>query len=435
MMFLSSERGQAVVLVGLALPVLLAGGGLGIDAGVQFVERRHAQVAADAAAFAAASAIATNWSSGSRATIATTAARAYALANGYDNATNNTVTVNIPPASGAYAGNSAYAEVKVSATVATAFIRILGSSFQTVTVSARAVGGVSTLKPYSIIALSKTASPGLSAVGNAEIEAEGAGILVNSSAATAMSCSNNAEIEVDDGAFDVAGGASVSCDSDPQPTTGATQQRDPLAYLPRPSGSGMTTYSAVNVTNGTTTIQPGIYPSISVSGTGKVKLAPGTYVISGGGVSVSGNGRIEEEGDDDGQGVMLFNACSGFPAASGSCGVISVSGNGRIELDRTPSGTYAEVSIWQPCENTQTLSVTGSGSSGDEGSDDEDAELETEGAVYLPCAAVSVTGNGEIEIEDGQLVASTISVTGNGEIEVEWDTNVTSLSRVPSLVE
>ena len=431
-----SDAGQAVVLVGLALPVLLAGGGLGIDAGLQFVERRQAQVAADAAAYAAAVAIATNWSASDRATKATNAAMAYALANGYDDLTNNTVTVNVPPTSGAYSGNAAYAEVKISATVRTAFIRIAGSQFQTVTVSARAVGGVSgPPTPYSIIALSKTASPGFSATGNAEIEAEGAGILVNSSAATAMSCTNNAEIEVDTGGFNVVGGASVSCGADPQPTTGTRQQRDPLAYLTRPDGTGMTTYAAVSVASGTTTIQPGIYPSISVSGNGKVQMAPGTYVIKGGGVSVTGNGRIEDQSDGDGQGVFIFNACGGFPATTGTCGAISMSGNGRIELEKDTGGAWAGMSIWQPCENTQTLTVSGSGDHGGQAEGDQDGEFETSGTIYLPCAAVSVSGNGELEIEDGQLVADTVTVTGNGEIEVEWETSVSNVARIPALVE
>ena len=46
-----------------------------------------------------------------------------------------------------------------------------------------------------------------------------------------------------------------------------------------------------------------------------------------------------------------------------------------------------------------------------------------------------MTGNGELEIEDGQLIADTLTVTGNGEIEVEWDASVSGASRVPALVE
>ncbi len=440
-----AEGGQAVVLMALMLTVLLAGGGLAIDAGLLFVERRHEQVAADAAAYAAAVAIATNWTASDRSTRARSAALAYAAANAYNNdGTTNTVTVNVPPLAGAYVGNAAYAEVIVSVDVRTAFVRILGSGFQTRTVQARAVGGVlGPPKPYGLIALSKTACAALSVTGQGEVETEGAGILVNSSCASALDANGQAEIEAEDGGIDVVGGvvATGGTDIDPIPVTGARQVSDPLAYLPRPTGAGLTTFAAVNVTAGPTTIGPGIYPSISVSGNGKVKMQAGTYVIKGGGISASGNGRVEDDANGDGQGVFIFNACADFPATTGACGAISVSGNGRIELEKETSGAYAGVSIWQPCENTQTLSVTGggadaSGSAGSgDGDDDEDGELETSGTIYIPCAAVSVTGHGELEIEDGQLVASTISVVGNAELEIEWDSAVSSVSRIPALVE
>lgn len=427
-----AEVGQAVVLVGLGLPVLLGGAGLGIDAGLQFTERRQAQVAADAAAYAAAVEIASNWSASDRATTAIAAARAYALANGYDNATNNTVTVNIPPTSGAYVGDTAYAEVKISVTVNTAFIRIAGPQFQTVTVTARAVGGATgPPTPYAIIALSTTASPAFSATGGAQITAEGAGILVNSSAATAMSCTNSAQIEVESGRLDVVGGASVSCEVEPPVTTGARQLRDPLAYLARPDGSGLTTYGAVSVTNGTTTLDPGIYPSISVSGNGRIRMRPGTYVIKGGGISVTGNGRIDDETPGDGQGVFVLNACADFPWTAGACGEIKVAGNGNLTLEKATTGAWAGVSIWQPCENTQTLSFTGGG--GGSGG------FTTSGTVYVPCAGVSVSGNDNVNIENGQLIASTITATGgnggNPDFEVEWSIEASSLARIPALVE
>lgn len=439
------EGGQAIVIVALMFTALAAGGGLGLDAGLLFVERRSAQVAADAAAFAAATTIATNWSAAGRATLARNAALEYAAANSYDNdGTTNTVTVNIPPISGSFVGNTAYAEVVVAADVRTVFVRLLGTSFETQRVEARAVGGVSSPpKPYALVTLSETACPGLSATGQAEIETEGAGILVNASCASALDATGNAEIEAEDGGVDVAGGVSTSGnpDIDPTPATGVTAQLDPLSYLPRPSGSGLTTFGAISVTNGTTTLDPGIYPSISVSGTGKVKMRAGTYVIAGGGISVTGNGRVEDETNGDGEGVFVFNACVNFPLTTGACGAIAVSGNGRIELERETSGAYTGISIWQPCENTQPLSVTGggadtSGSAGSgDGDDDEDGELETSGTIYVPCAEVRVTGHGELEVEDGQLVASTVTVTGNAELELEWDASMTSTTRIPALVE
>lgn len=424
------EGGQAVVLLGLALTGMLVVGGLGIDAGLQYVARRHEQVAADAAAFAAAVSMADNWNASNRSTLARAAALDYASRNGYDDdGVTNTVTVNIPPTSGAYAGNSDYAEVIVSVNVKMAFVRILGSSYTTQTVQARAVGGiVAPPKDYAIIALAKTGSPTLSMTGSAEMEAENAGILVNSTGAPALSTTNNTEIE---GNVDVAGTAQASGTISGTLTTGAPPQPDPLAYLAAPTSCG-STYSAVSATGGTVTLQPGCYPSISASGNADVKLTSGAYMITGGGVSVTGNAVIEDNTPGDGVGVFVYNTCSSFPSSGGTCGAISEGGNGRFKLEKASTGQYSGVSIWQPCQNTQAMTVAGSGNKGQ----DNNGEFETSGSIYLPCAAVNVSGNGELEVEEsGQLVASTISAVGNADIEVEWDSGSSTPNRTPALVE
>jgi len=433
---LRDDRGQAIVIMGLAFTGILAVGGLAIDAGLEYVERRHEQVAADSAAWAAAVSLTTNWNASGRATLARTAALDYANRNGYNNdGTTNTVTVNIPPTSGGYSGNSDYAEVIISVNVRTAFIRVLGSSFQTRQIQGRAVGGiVSPPKSYAIIALSKTASPSFTLTGQAEVEAENVGILVNSSASGALSTTSQTQIEASNGGVDVVGTASCSplpnCQVNGTLRQGQPQQSDPLAYLTPPDGTGMTTYAAVNVSSGTTTLSPGIYPSISASGSANVRLSAGTYVIKGGGLSVSGNAKIEDNAPGD-SGVFIYNACSSFPATGGSCGGVSVSGNGRFKLEKSTTGTYAGISFWQSCDNTQTMSVVGGGQQGD----DSNGEFETTGTVYLPCAAVSVAGHGELEIEQGQLVALTVSAVGNSEIEVEWESSSSQPNRSPALVE
>ncbi len=421
--FGGDEGGQAVVLLGLALTGMLVVGGLGIDAGLQYVERRHEQVAADSAAFAAAVSMVDNWSAANRATLATAAALDYAKRNGYDDdGLTNTVTVNIPPTSGAYAGNAGYAEIVVSVNVKTAFIRILGSSYATQSVRARAVGGiVAPPKDYALIALAKTGSPTMSLTGNAQVEVENAGILVNSIGTPALTTTSNASIE---GSVDVAGTAQALGSVSGTLTTGASQQPDPLSYLAAPTSCG-TTYTAVNATGGTTTLQPGCYPGISASGTATVLLASGTYVITGGGISVSGNATIKDSTPGDGVGVFIYNGCSFFPSSGGTCGAIGQSGNGNIDLEKAGTGQYNGVSIWQPCANTNALTVTGSPKSG----------IETTGSVYLPCAAVNVSGNGDLETGSGQLIASTVSAVGKGEIEVEWDATSSTPDRMPAIVE
>ncbi len=189
------------------------------------------------------------------------------------------------------------------------------------------------------------------------------------------------------------------------------------------------------MTNGTTTISPGIYPSISVSGNGTVLMQPGTYVIKGGGISVTGSGRLEDDSPGDGQGAFIFNACSDFPLASGSCGGISITGNGDIKLEKDTSGTYAGLSIWQLCENTQTLQAAGSSNHKGGQSGDHSGNFQTSGTIYLPCAQVSASANGELEVANGQIVADTFSVTGNAQLQVKWESDVSGVIHIPAVVE
>lgn len=436
------ERGQAIVIVALAITVVLVAGGLAIDAGLLYVERRREQVAADGAAFAAAVELTKNYKAANRATGARAAALSYAATNGYNNdGVTNTVTVNIAPASGGFAGNVDYAEVIISVDVRTAFIRILGPSFATQRVQARAVGGVTgPLKPYSIVALSKTANPGVSFTGDkVKIETKDGGIMVNSGVSNAaLVVTGKADIKSKERGIDVAGGTSI----DPQAkidgpvTTGAPAIPDPFAYLVPPSGAGLPTFAAVNVTSGTTTLDPGIYPSLSVGGNGKIKLNAGTYIIKGGGITLTDHGKI----DDEKGGVLVYNACSDFPVASGTCGAITITDHGQIHLTDKANDTYTGVPLWQPCENTQTVSINAV----DEPNENEKARIHARGAVYFPCASLLVNGDAKIELKDdndpdldGILVANTVSFGDKSDIKVKWKDKdkTSSVARIPALVE
>ncbi|NIM93039.1 MAG: hypothetical protein GTO18_04925 [Anaerolineales bacterium] len=100
-----TERGQTVILLALVMVILIGFAILAIDGGRLFTERRDAQNATDASALAAALARCDK-----KDIVASALARA--ASNGYNNdGTTNTVSVNFPPLSGPYAGDSEYIEV------------------------------------------------------------------------------------------------------------------------------------------------------------------------------------------------------------------------------------------------------------------------------------------------------------------------------------
>ena len=135
------EDGQALIMAGLSMSLLIVFMGLAIDTGVLFRERRRIQNAADAAATAAA----LDYHYNQSVTSARAAGRAAAAANGYPNggtcpsATATCVAVNMPPSSGPSHTLSSFAEAIVNSPKSTGFMGWFG--MHSVPVSARAVAG------------------------------------------------------------------------------------------------------------------------------------------------------------------------------------------------------------------------------------------------------------------------------------------------------
>jgi uncharacterized membrane protein len=121
-----------MLLVTIALIVLLGLGGLATDAGLLWTEKRQLQTAADAAAVAGALAVVSGGN-------VSTAAKTDSSVNGFTDGTGGvTVTVNNPPASGSYAGNSNAVEAIVSKPESTYFLRVV-LGYNSVAIQARAV--------------------------------------------------------------------------------------------------------------------------------------------------------------------------------------------------------------------------------------------------------------------------------------------------------
>src|SRR5205823_4884141 len=112
---LQARRGGVTVWLVLGLTAILGMLALGMDGGRMQEERRRAQATADAAALAAAADLYQDWwtyRGKDHNNSARDAARTVAAANGYANdGVTSIVTVNIPPAAGAFAGKAEYAEV------------------------------------------------------------------------------------------------------------------------------------------------------------------------------------------------------------------------------------------------------------------------------------------------------------------------------------
>jgi hypothetical protein len=250
-----------------------------------------------------------------------------------------------------------------------------------------------TIPSQSAYVLNATASGALSASGNAVVKLPG-GLYVDSSSASAIVASSKAQVNVG-GAVLVVGGVSVSGTASCAKTGTPPTTVDPFGNLPLPSVSGLTNYGAVSVSGTSTqTLNPGIYTSIQVSGQASVTLTAGTYIIEGGGLSISGSGSLS------GSGVTIFNAGSQYngTADGGTFGSISIGGKGTIALSAPTTGVYAGVVIFQSRANSKPLALGGSGTDS------------INGVVYAAAANVGLSTNAQVT---GSLVASTLTVSGN----------------------
>jgi PKD domain len=244
----------------------------------------------------------------------------------------------------------------------------------------------------SIFVLDPSAGGALSLSGNASINISGE-VAVDSSSSSALSASGNAQVRAS--VIDVHGGVQKSGNASlsPTPVTGAPTVADPFASLASPSTSGLTNYGSKSLSgNSSATINPGIYSQITISGNAALTMCAGTYIIEGGGLTVSGNASIS------GTGITIFNAGSRYPTTGGTYGSITLSGNGSYNLSPPTSGTYAGIVIFQSRDNSKALTISGNASG-------------MTGMVYAPASQFAESGNAQL---NASLVVDTLTISGNG---------------------
>jgi len=395
----AERRGVILVKVAILMPVLIGMLGLVLDGGLILAARRQAQNAADAAAQAAA------MDKVRGQTDDTAMATANLFIQNYNGlATADLLsfgtTFNIPPASGAYIGDSNFVEVIVTQEVQTCFIQVLGVS-SPVTVKARAVAGFqATAAGEGVMVLDPSAKPGLSTSGkNSSIRVNGC-IIVNSegggvdekgvavvglrTAASVGSGTIAGTLIAVVGGVDSPSGFKPYVTGQPSPLhCRQFGQPDPLKNLPVPvTGNGVdvgfnptvpSRRGTVKVTTNSVTfsedpenlnfenlnftatggemlggglyiatagqaiVYPGIYSNISIEG-GNVILMPGIYVIS---PAKTSDGFKMTGGTVLGKGIMIYVTGSNYVAASG----LPDTGDGENPPLATPDTTFGSVSI------------------------------------------------------------------------------------------
>jgi hypothetical protein len=411
------RRGTVAVLAALCLIGVLGFAALSLDGALLHQDRRAAQAAADSAALAAAGNLFANWRANKGqdpAAAAANEALGAAAANGFTNdGVNSTVTVNIPPLSGAFVGQAGYVEVIVKQFQQRAFSSIWGSS--SVSVQARAVArGMWVPHNIGILVLDPASSGSLTSNGGSSVTTT-AKIIVDSNSPSATVVTGGGALTAPE--FDITGvpGTSTSGGGAINGTVldGQVPTPDPLAYLPEPDPSTMTVQSKKTVklqNQGSLSLQPGVYQGgINVTG-GDLTLAPGIYYMDGGGFSFSGTGSLMAEG------VMIVNA----PQSNSD--TVGITGTGTINLSPMTTGLYQGISLWQTRASTNTLTVSGGGGGS------------VTGTFYAQHGTLKVSGGGGSSV-GSQYISWDVVLSGNGNFSIDWSPPAVAPEKDLQLVE
>ncbi len=397
---LGQSHGQVLVILTVAMFVVLGAAALAVDIGRLWTTKRLMQSAADAAALAGADAAA---GGGSNSTVSG-AALAAATQNGFTNGSGSTnsssavsVTVNYPPASGQFAGNSDVVQVVLSQSQPTYFMGVLGRSKIPISVTAAAM----TISSGSCIySLDPTAYGAMTVAGTGSLNSA-CGVYVNSDNSSALVASGSGAVTAS--LVGVVGGTTLNGGGTTSLRTGIAAFGDPLFWVPEPQVGTCSGYRATNI-NSSTTLSPGLYcGGISLGGMANVTFSPGLYIIDGGGLSILAGATVI------GSGVTFYltgqNVSNNSPGAYAG---VNIAGGANVNLSAPCSssgGDIAGMLFFQDRAMTNgTASVINGG-----------ATESFDGAIYFPTTALTYSGTSG---SNGYtlLVADTLTINGNASV-------------------
>jgi Flp pilus assembly protein TadG len=372
------KRGNALIIAGASLPLLVGAAGMGSDTIQWVLWKRELQRAADTAALAGAYAQMQTGESVSAAVSAHMTDNNHtgiALLSGYPN-------IAYPADSGTY---SKAVQVTLAMRRTLGFSSMFLRSAPTITASATAA--LVNDGSYCVVALNGSSNASITIGGSSQINM-GCGAISNSTSTTGSVTTNGASYNFVASPVAGVGGmpSSINGATDIQPHHVAMP--DPYAGKYPTSTSGMTCNKQVN--GGATNLTPGCYKDFKFTGNATYNLAAGTYYLNNTNFDVAGGVTVK------GTGVTII-------LTGTAPGDVTTNGNSIIQLTAPTSGTYANMLFI----GTGTTDNTING----------DNSSFYDGAMYFPNSAVNFSGSSGAMTQCAMVVANYVNFGGNSNLQ------------------
>jgi Flp pilus assembly protein TadG len=400
------KRGNALVIAGAALPLVLGSAGHASDTIQWALWKRQLQRAADSGAIAGVYAIVQD--SGGRTNVSTAVNRDLTYNSHIAYTTTQTVG---QPASGTYSSDPYAVQVTINVQKKLSFSGMFLNYIPTITASATAT--VVPSGKYCVVSLENTSATGITATGNADVDL-GCGMITNSTSMTAAIATGSSDVNASPIA--AVGGipASTHWASGTLLMPFTMAQEDPFASVPAPSTfpSGNCPNYRVNNPNDTdafdatdanvTGLPAGTYCVGSLTLNGTTTFPDNsTIIIDGGSMSVGAQAHVSCTGCAF---VLTSRTANTNPSTIGN---VNINGGAELNISAPSTGTYAGIMIYQDrraqdgTNASQQSTINGN------------ANSFLQGAFYFPSQQVTFNGTAGMSTNCMQLVARRVLYSGN----------------------
>jgi putative Flp pilus-assembly TadE/G-like protein len=386
-----NKRGNALVIAGAALPLVIGSAGLASDTIQWVLLKRQLQRAADSAAIAGvyARVLGNDQTSAINTDLTKNQNTGYSLQSGYPQITNPTV-----------ANTTNAVKVVLSVQQPLHFSGLFISNSPAIQASATAAT-VQT-GAYCVVSLENTSTTGITATGNSTLNL-GCGMITNSTSLNAAIATGSSEVH----ATPVAAVGDIQSSNNWNgaellPFTVA--EADPFAGVNVPSftgcqgGSNAFNDQVHDVTNWSADTGVHCVSSMNVQGT--LMLGSATYIIDGGNFNAGSQANISCNGC-----TIVFTNSSSSPTAT--IGYIqNINATAQLNMTAPTSGNFSGILFYQDRRATSGTvnSVNGNSSS------------TFSGAMYFPNQQLDINGTSNLNFTCAQFVARDVSFSGNGSV-------------------